>query len=140
MIRTSIVRDFNIFYRILNTHLQPVRRIYSVTFENLPASVAPNTSIFHLLFRCGNFVETLNFHIHYVKSVHIFPHSGWTRRDAEYLSVFSSNAGKYEPEKLRIRTLLRRISFGDSSENCLFPQNFYIRKLEEITVFYTVVL
>ena len=31
--------------------------------------------------------------------VRIFPHSDWTRRDTEYLSVFSPNAGKYEPEK-----------------------------------------
>ena len=32
--------------------------------------------------------------------VRIFPHSDWI-----YLSVFSSNAGKYWPEKLQIRTL-----------------------------------
>ena len=31
--------------------------------------------------------------------VHIFPHSDWIRR------IFSPNAGKYGPEKLRIRTL-----------------------------------
>ena len=29
----------------------------------------------------------------------IFPHSDWIRRDSPYLSVFSPNAGKYEPEK-----------------------------------------
>ena len=29
----------------------------------------------------------------------IFPHSDWLRRDTEYLSVFSPNAGKYRPEK-----------------------------------------
>ena len=28
----------------------------------------------------------------------IFPHSDWVRGDTQYLSVFSSNAGKYEPE------------------------------------------
>ena len=33
-----------------------------------------------------------------------FPYSGWMRRDTEYLFVFSSNAGKYGSEKLRIRT------------------------------------
>ena len=32
----------------------------------------------------------------------IFPHSDWIRRNTEYLSVFSPNAGKYGPEKLRI--------------------------------------
>ena len=29
----------------------------------------------------------------------IFPHSDWIRRDTEYLSVLSPNAGKYGPEK-----------------------------------------
>ena len=105
MIGTSIMRDFNIFYRIPNTPLQPVRGIYSVIFEKLPGSVALNASIFQLVFRCENFVETLNFRIHCVKRVRIFPHSDWIRRDAEYLSVFSPHAGKHGPEKLRIRTL-----------------------------------
>ena len=31
--------------------------------------------------------------------VRILPHSDWIRRDTEYLSVFSPNAGNYEPEK-----------------------------------------
>ena len=30
--------------------------------------------------------------------VRIFPHSDWIRRDMEYLSVFSPNAGKYGSE------------------------------------------
>ena len=30
----------------------------------------------------------------------IFLHSDWIRRDTEYLSVFSPNAGKYGPEKI----------------------------------------
>ena len=30
--------------------------------------------------------------------VHILPHLDWIRRDTEYLSVFSPNAGKYGPE------------------------------------------
>ena len=34
----------------------------------------------------------------------IFPHLDWIRRDASYLSVVNPNAGKYGPEKLRIRT------------------------------------
>ena len=33
--------------------------------------------------------------------VYIFPYSGWIRRDTSYFSVFSPNAGKYGPEKLR---------------------------------------
>ena len=35
----------------------------------------------------------------------IFPHLDWIRRDTPCLSIFSSNAGKYGPEKLRIRTV-----------------------------------
>ena len=31
--------------------------------------------------------------------VRIFPHLDWIRRDTEYLSVFSPNAGKYRPAK-----------------------------------------
>ena len=37
--------------------------------------------------------------------VHIFPHSELIRRNTEYLSVFNPHAGKYGPEKLRVRTL-----------------------------------
>ena len=37
--------------------------------------------------------------------VHIFPHLDWIRKDTEYLSVINPNAGKYGPEKLRVRTL-----------------------------------
>ena len=37
--------------------------------------------------------------------VRIFPGSDWIRKDTKYLSVLSPNAGKYGPEKLRIRTL-----------------------------------
>ena len=37
--------------------------------------------------------------------VRIFPHSDWILRDTEYFFVFSPNAGKYGPEKFRIRTL-----------------------------------
>ena len=40
---------------------------------------------------------------HFVKSVPIFPHSDWIRRNTPYLSLFSSNAGKYGPGKLRIQ-------------------------------------
>ena len=34
--------------------------------------------------------------------VPIFQHLDWIRRDTPYLSVFSPNAGKHKPEKLRI--------------------------------------
>ena len=39
--------------------------------------------------------------------VYIFSHSDWKRGDTEYPSIFSPNAGKYGPEKLRIRTFSR---------------------------------
>ena len=49
----------------------------------------------------------------HVKSVRIwnfssqyFPASVWILRFTEQISIFSRNAGKYEPEKLRIRALL----------------------------------
>ena len=38
----------------------------------------------------------------------IFPHSLWMRRYTPCLSVFSPNAGKYGPEKLRIRTIFKQ--------------------------------
>ena len=51
-------------------------------------------------------------HVYCVKSVRIgvilvriLLHLGWIRRDNPCLSLFSPNAGKYRPEKLRIRTL-----------------------------------
>ena len=34
----------------------------------------------------------------------IFPHLDRIRRETDYLSIFSPNAGKYGPEKIRIRT------------------------------------
>ena len=37
--------------------------------------------------------------------VRIFPHSDWIRRDTEYLFLFSLNAGKHRPRKLRIQKL-----------------------------------
>ena len=37
--------------------------------------------------------------------VRIFPHLNWIWRDTLYLFVFSPNAGKYGPEKLRIQAL-----------------------------------
>ena len=38
----------------------------------------------------------------------IFPHSYQIGKNTEYLSVFSTNAGKYGTEKLRIRTLFEQ--------------------------------
>ena len=38
--------------------------------------------------------------------VRVSLHLDWIRRDTQYISVFSPNAGKYGPEKLRIRNLI----------------------------------
>ena len=43
--------------------------------------------------------------------VHFFSHLDRKRRVTKYLSVFSSNAGKYGPEKLRICTLFKQWFF-----------------------------
>ena len=43
-----------------------------------------------------------------VKSVHIFPHLDWIRKNTDYLSVFSPNAGKNGAGKLWIRTFFLR--------------------------------
>ena len=42
--------------------------------------------------------------------VRIFLDSDWIRRDTEYVSVFSPNAGKWGPEKIRIQTFLRCVN------------------------------
>ena len=50
--------------------------------------------------------------------VRIFSYLDWIRKGTECFSVFSSNTGKYGPEKLQIRTLFtqckfqKRINFG----------------------------
>ena len=57
------------------------------------------------------------FYTHCVKSVRIqcyfliFWHLDWIRRDTPHVSEFSPNAGKYGPEKLRIRTLFTQWQF-----------------------------
>ena len=48
--------------------------------------------------------------------VRVFSHSDWTRRDTQYLSVLSPNAGKHGPEKLQVRTLFTQ---------CKLYQRFY---------------
>ena len=41
--------------------------------------------------------------------VRIFPHSKWMQIISLKISVFSSNAGKYSPEKFKIRALLTQL-------------------------------
>ena len=57
--------------------------------------------------------------------VRIFPHSVWIWGDAEYLSVFSPNVGKYRPENILIGTLFTQCKFSCFCVNhvfwCFFP-------------------
>ena len=50
-------------------------------------------------------INTYKVSVFGVMLVHIFLCSDWIRRDMEYLSLFSPNAGKCCPEELWIRTL-----------------------------------
>ena len=62
--------------------------------------------------------------------VRIFPHLDWTRRDTEYLSVFSLNAGKYGPEELRRQTLFTQcFSKSTCLQTAFSLKNINIRKL-----------
>ena len=69
--------------------------------------------------------------------VRIFPHLNWIRRDAEYLSVFSPNAGKYGPKKLQIRIhftqwmLANNVS--DNSDNSKVKKYCYISVMIDMT-------
>ena len=56
--------------------------------------------------------------VFWVCLVRIFLDSDWTRRDTPHLSVFSPNAGKYELEKLQIRTLFTHAVFCLEVSNC----------------------
>ena len=47
--------------------------------------------------------------------VRIFLQSDWIRKDTEYFSVFSPNAGKYGPECLRIQTFFTQCHCEEQS-------------------------
>ena len=51
-----------------------------------------------------------------VYQARIFRPLDWIRRGTEFLSVFSRNAGKYGPEKLRTRTHFRQWTYWSSGE------------------------
>ena len=59
--------------------------------------------------------------------VRMFPLSDWIQRDTSYLSVFSLNAGKYGPKKLRIWTFFTQVQLNeDSWKTKIFRTNHYI--------------
>ena len=56
----------------------------------------------------GVFITVWKVFVFRVFLVRIFSYSDWIRRDTEYLCVFSPNAGKCGPQKLRRWTLFTR--------------------------------
>ena len=59
--------------------------------------------------------------------VRMFPLSDWIQRDTSYLSVFSLNAGKYGPKKLRFWTFFTQVQLNeDSWKTKIFRTNHYI--------------
>ena len=73
----------------------------------------------------------------------IFPHSDWIRSispysvNTEYISVFSPNAGKYGPEKLRIRTLFTQFQIW---ANKRLKMNHHLNTLCKIPKFHLISL
>ena len=87
---------------------------FSTTFEFLPLSSASTNLTIAIVSEIAIIIiiSTLVFtstgwkvFLFGVFLVRILPGLDWIRRDAPYLSVFSPNAEKFGPEKLRIRTL-----------------------------------
>ena len=80
--------SFHVFSHNLNTctiAMKNLRNIHAVSTSQVEDTVKPP-----LHEKCPNTEFFL---------VRIFPHSDWIRRDTEYLSLFSPNAGIYRPEK-----------------------------------------
>ena len=76
------------------------------------------------------YVTTDDRYSHCVKSVRIrsysgphfsriSPHSGWIRRDTEYLSVVSPNVGKYWPEKAQYCAFFKQCGISRFCFYCL---------------------
>ena len=64
----------------------------------------------------------------------IFSHSDWIRRDTSYFSVFSSNAGKYGQEKLRILALFTQCGVVP----CLQIHGGFIRIIKFIWILFQI--
>ena len=57
--------------------------------------------------------------------VRIFPHLEWIRRDAENLSIFSSNVGKYGPEKTAYLDTFHAVN----------PRNYLLKHFKSLALF-----
>ena len=88
-----------------------------------------------------SFLDTaLKVSVFRVSFVRIFRHLNWIR----YLSVFSRNAGKYGPEKLRIRTFFNSANYYIKNDYLLWRRNnchslhqVYFRKHNNINVLHS---
>ena len=96
------------FNWVLNKSLHPVLQVIKrVQWNRLSEATWQSSSSVFFLFLVPETSSTSLREIIHIRSfflVRISPHSDWIRRD-KYLSVFSPNAGKHGPEKLRIRTI-----------------------------------
>ena len=102
------VSVFAVFLVRIFPHSDWIRRdtsylsVFSPNAGKYGPEITPYLDTFHTVQYCVK-----RFRIRSYSGPHssqIFPHLDWIRRDTEYLSVFSPNAGKYGPEKLRILT------------------------------------
>ena len=95
-----------------------------------------------------NWVNSKNFycryrvHFHCLKSVRIlsfsgpyFPTFGLKTERYGVSLLFSPNAGKYGPEKLRIRTLFTQCLLCNHCKQCLHMYNLNIQETSEIFIF-----
>ena len=65
--------------------------------------------------------------------VRISPHLDWIRRDTQYLSIFSPNAGKYGPE-LRISPYLDTFHAAARCEMFRISEKMYLLLCKPLTV------
>ena len=69
--------------------------------------------------------------------VRIFLYSDWIPRDTEYLSVVSSNAGKYGPEKLLKRTLFTQWNLLSIAKTQMFDSDL-VGVQQDFQMFYRI--
>ena len=55
-------------------------------------------------------------------------HLDWIRRNTLYFSVFSPNVGKYEPEKIRIRTVFTQCNIALSEQVLILGENHHLKR------------
>ena len=99
-------------------HLRYMPKLYNLINKYFNSKHCVSNEILTKFKVVSNLRFTLELRVirHCVKSVCvrdfpvcIFPHLDWIRKDRDYLSAFSSNERKYEPEKLWIRILFTQL-------------------------------